>query len=77
MSEEADFPIDEKQAKAFIKKALVQTLDIIKNSRGKIMFRNCDLLQCYKHIDYQGLKMDRMDVNETQDKRDGLWPYKI
>lgn len=77
LSAQADFDISEREARAFIKKALTQTMEIVKKSKGKIMFRNCDLLQCYKRIDYQGLKDSRRDVNETQDKRDGLWPYKV
>ena len=77
MAEQADFPIDEKTAKAFAKKALVQTTDIMKNSRGKIMFRACDLLQVYKSIDYEELKAKAKDLNEVAEQRNELWPYKV
>jgi hypothetical protein len=77
MVEEADCDLTLKQAKEFIKKALSNTLNIVKNSRGRICFRHCDVVQLYKPIDYDKLKDQIKDLNETKTPRDGIWPYQV
>jgi len=75
MCSEADFQLDEKQARDFIRKSLGETMKIIKNSQGKILVKNCDVQQFYKPIKYDAAMYDLMDLNETQTIRDSTRNY--
>lgn len=72
MTLRADFPITEKEARDFVREALVNTMGIVRRSKGKLQVKNCDVQQFYKDIPWEELKAAKFDLDETKDL-----PYEV
>ena len=75
MSEKADFDLDPKIARAFIKKTWGKTLNIISQSKGKIFTKRADVQQFYKDIPLEDMKRELMDLDEVQKVRNKVRIY--
>jgi len=75
LKNQSNIDLTEKQAKDFVKESLSATLRIIKGSKGKILVKNCDVQQFYKDIPFEELKIQLMDINETQTIRNKVRIY--
>lgn len=75
MSERADFDLDKKIARVFIKKSWSKILNIITQSKGKIFTKRADVQQFYKDIPIDELRTQLMDLNEVQKVRNKVRIY--
>ena len=75
MSERADFDLDPKIARKFIKSSWGKILNIVSQSKGKIFTKRADVQQFYKDIPLEALKKQLMDLNEVEKVRNRIRIY--
>lgn len=66
LKEKADLDLTDKEARDFVNESLVNTMHIIRRSKGKIQVKNCDVQQFYKDIPWEDLENRAKDLNEVE-----------